>query len=96
MSRIHLFEIADFTWFPQFLRNYLTDFLQFLSNKTKLYKPIIPIIEKGFELSKTNQIIDLASGGGGGLLWLNLELQKTNPDLKILLTDYFPKMNEFE
>ena len=96
MARIHLFEIADFKWFPQFLRNYLTDFLQFLSNKTKLYRPIIPIIQKGLELSKTNQIIDLASGGGGGLLWLNSELQKTNPDLKILLTDYFPNKTAFE
>ena len=96
MSRIHLFEIADFKWFPQFLRNYLTDFLQFLSNKTKLYKPIIPIIEKGLELNKTNQIIDLASGGGGGLLWLNSELKKTKPDLKILLTDYFPNITAFE
>ena len=88
MSRIHLFEIADFKWFPQFLRNYLTDFLQFLSNKAKLYKPIIPIIEKGLELSKTNQIIDLASGGGGGFLWLNEQLKKKNPDLKILLTAF--------
>ena len=96
MSRIHLFEIADFKWFPQFLRNYLTDFLQFLSNKAKLYKPIIPIIEKGLELSKTNQIIDLASGGGGGFLWLNEQLKKKNPDLKILLTDYFPNITAFK
>ncbi|PWG04465.1 hypothetical protein [Polaribacter aquimarinus] len=96
MSRVHLFEIADFKWFPQFLRNYLTDFLQFLSNKTKLYKPIITVIEKGLDLCKTNQIIDLASGGGGGLLWLNSELQQTNPDLKILLTDYFPNITAFE
>ncbi len=47
MGRIHLFEFEDQKWFPTFLRNYGTDFLQFLSNKTKMYKPIIPIIEKG-------------------------------------------------
>lgn len=95
MSRVHFFEIADFKWFPQFLRNYLTDFLQFLSNKTKMYKPIIPILEKGLELCKTNQIIDLASGGGGGILWLNSELLKSKPDLKILLTDLYPNINAF-
>lgn len=96
MARIHLFEVADFKWFPQFLRNYLTDFLQFLSNKTKLYKPIIPILKKGLDLSNTHQIIDLASGGGGGLIWLNEELQKEIPELKITLTDYFPNKSAFE
>ncbi len=35
MARIHLFEFENQAWFPSFLRNYGTDFLQFLSNKTK-------------------------------------------------------------
>lgn len=96
MNRIHLFEFEDQIWFPQFLRNYVTDFLQFLSNKTKIYKPIIPIIKKGLLKSNTNQIIDLASGGGGGLLWLNKELQQEIPELKITLTDYYPNISAFE
>ncbi len=96
MGRIHLFEFEDQPWFPIFLRNYGTDFLQFLSNKTKMYKPIIPIIEKGVQESGTNQIIDLGSGGGGGLLWLNEELKKNNLNLKVLLTDYFPNLSAFE
>ena len=73
MERIHLFEFEDLKWFPAFLRNYITDFLQFLSNQTKMYKPIIPIIKKGLEKSRTHQIIDLGSGGGGGLIWLKSE-----------------------
>ncbi|NAS29571.1 hypothetical protein GTQ40_01170 [Flavobacteriaceae bacterium R38] len=96
MGRLHLFEFEDQKWLPGFLRNYGTDFLQFLSNKTKLYKPVIPVIKKGLEMSQTNQIIDLASGGGGGLLWLNSELKKSIPELKILLTDYFPNIKAFE
>ena len=96
MGRIHLFEFEDQEWFPTFLRNYGTDFLQFLSNKTKIYKPIIPIIEKGLQNSKTNQIIDLGSGGGGGLIWLNSELKKDVPDLKIILTDYYPNIPAFK
>lgn len=96
MGRIHLFEFEDQKWFPSFLRNYGTDFLQFLSNKTKLYKPIIPVIEKGLASYGKNRIIDLASGGGGGLLWLNAELLKTHPDLKIVLTDFFPNRSAFE
>ena len=95
MGRIHLFEFEDQKWFPVFLRNYGTDFLQFLSNKMKLYKPIIPILEKALHKSNTNQIIDLGSGGGGGLLWLNSELKKSLPDLKITLTDYYPNVPAF-
>ncbi|MEM9650370.1 MAG: hypothetical protein AAF969_17995, partial [Bacteroidota bacterium] len=96
MGRIHLFEFEDQKWFPTFLRNYGTDFLQFLANKTKLYKPILPVLERGIRASGIHQIVDLASGGGGGLLWLNSELKKSIPDLKIILTDYFPNIKAFE
>ncbi len=96
MSRIHLFEFEDLSWFPTFLRNYMTDFLQFLTNKTKLFQSVIPIIEKGIKKSNSNQIIDLGSGGGGGLLWLSKELQKNNPDLRIIMTDLYPNIAAFE
>lgn len=96
MARIHLFEFEDLKWFPGFLRNYGTDFLQFLSNTTKMYKPVIPIIEKGLKASGSKQIIDLGSGGGGGLIWLNSQLCKDIPDLKIVLTDYYPNISAFE
>ena len=96
MSRIHLFEFEDQKWFPTFLRNYGTDFLQFLSNKTKMYKPIIPLLENLISKTQTHQIIDLGSGGGGGLIWLNETLKQNNPHLKIILTDYYPNISAFE
>ena len=96
MGRVHLFEFEDQSWFPSFLRNYGTDFLQFLSNKTKMYNPIIPILKKGLDRSGNTQIIDLGSGGGGGLLSLNTELCKEVPDLKITLTDFYPNIPAFE
>jgi len=96
MGRIHLFELEDQKWFPGFLRNYGTDFLQFLSNKTKMYRPVIRILLKGLKKCNENRIIDLGSGGGGGLLWLNSELKKTIPELKIILTDYYPNIPAFE
>lgn len=96
MGRIHLFEIEDQDWFPSFLRNYLTDFLQFLSNAAKIYKPIVPLLTEKINSSGHNQIIDLASGGGGGLLWLNSQLKSNIPDLKITLTDYYPNIAAFQ
>ncbi len=96
MKRIHLFEFEDLEWFPKEIRNYGTDFLQFLSNKSQLYSPVVPVLHKALELSNTNQVIDLGSGGGGGLIWLSDELRKKNPDLKILLTDYYPNIPAFK
>ena len=96
MSRLHLFEFEDLDWFPAFLRDYGTDFLQFLSNKTKMWKPAIPLIEEALKNEGTNQIIDLASGGGGGFIYLNDELKKNNYNLKVLLTDYYPNISAFE
>ncbi len=96
MPRVHLFEFEDQPWFPEFLRDYLTDFLQFISNRAKIYKPAVSILEKGLAKSKSNQIIDLGSGGGGGLLWLSSEMGRQNPNLKITMTDYYPNIDAFE
>lgn len=96
MARIHLFEFEDQKWFPAFLRNYGTDFLQFLANNTKMYKPVVPLIAKVLEKNKINQIVDLGSGGGGGLVWLNTQLKKKIPNLKIILTDFYPNIPAFE
>lgn len=75
-KRIHLFEFEDQKWFPQLLRNYVTDFLQYLANKAKVYEPVVDVINETLQKSNTTQIIDLGSGGGGGLVWLGKELQK--------------------
>ncbi|MEQ9467258.1 MAG: hypothetical protein RLN88_07585 [Ekhidna sp.] len=96
MKRLHLFEFGDQKWFPDFLRDYETDFLQFLANKTKMYEPVIPLLDDLIQRSNARQIIDLGSGGGGGLLRINKELRKTYPDLKIILTDLYPNYKAFE
>jgi len=96
MGRIHLFEFEDLDWFPDYLRNYGTDFLQFLSNHTNMFRPIIPVLQKFMEKSGTTQIIDLGSGGGGPILKLNNVLKNQNQGLKVLLTDYFPNIDALE
>lgn len=96
MGRIHAFEFEDQKWFPDFLRNYMTDFLQFLSNKTQMYKPLVPIFNRVLSDYQLKTIVDLGSGGGGGLLWLNSELKKSNPELNVILTDLYPNLTAFE
>lgn len=96
MKRIHLFEFGDQSWFPIFLRNYLTDFLQHLSNFAKVYEPVVDEIDQVLQKNKISNIVDLGSGGGGGWLWLSTELEKRTPNLKIKLTDFYPNLSAFE
>lgn len=96
MKRKQLFEFEDQSWFPTFLRNYLSDFLQFISNQFDIYKKVTPLLSELVHKSGGNTIIDLASGGGGGLFRLSERLREEYPDLKIVLTDYYPNLNAFE
>ncbi len=77
MRRIHPFEFGDLTWVPKRLSYYQTDYLQFASNTLDIYKCVINIIKKGIESSANTTIVDIASGGGGGLVKIAGDL-KTN------------------
>jgi len=96
MQRMHLFEWEDQQWFPAFIRNFGTDFLQFVSNKADFYQAVVPIIKKGIEQSGTETVIDLASGGGGGWERLSQHLKPSFPNLQIVLTDYYPNIPAFQ
>lgn len=96
MKRLHLFEFEDLTWFPSRIRNYETDFLQYLSNQTGMWKVVLPVLSEGLKKTNSQTIIDIASGAGGGILSLSEELKKSFPELKIVLTDFYPNVNAFE
>ncbi len=95
-KRLHLFEFEDQEWFPKDIRNYMTDYLQIVSNTFKFYEAVIPVLQKGVEKSGTKNIIDLASGGGGGWLSIADKIVHTIPGVKITLTDFFPNIKAFE
>lgn len=92
LNRIQLFEFGDQKWFPNTLRDYTTDFLQFVVNKLDVYRPIVPIIEKGLSKTSNSKIVDLASGAGGGWLHLRKLLIKKYPNLRVTLTDVYPNL----
>lgn len=96
MSRLHLFEFEDLKWFPKIIRDYMTDFLQFTANKFDFYKTLVPILKKGLSRIDDREIVDLASGGGGGWLSLSKHIEKEIPDIRVCLTDFYPNRAAFE
>lgn len=96
MSRIHLFEFEDLPWFPKLIRNYMTDYLQYVANELDMYKNIVPVLEKGLQTASKKKIVDLASGGGGGWKKLSEHVEKQMTNVKVCLTDYYPNIQAFE
>ena len=74
----------------------MTGFLQFGANAFDAYKSVAPILQKGLERSKSNNIIDLASGGGGGFIRLAKRLKVAIPNLTVVMTDLYPNVEAFE
>lgn len=61
-----------------------------------MYKPVAPVLIQLLNETKNTEIIDLASGGGGGLIKLSWHIKKEIPELKINLSDYYPNIPAFE
>ncbi len=93
MKRLHLFEFEDFYWFPDFLRNLVTDYLYFMVNTFHFYEVIIPILQKNLKKMNCQKIIDLGSGGAGPWPILQRHLRKKSfKPIEIILTDKYPNM----
>jgi hypothetical protein len=85
-----LFEFEDQPWFPQLLRGYMTDYLQFIFNKFDMYKPVVHELNMLMENSNKNTIVDLCSGSGGPLMVIRKNfIRQYNKHISIILTDKF-------
>lgn len=92
-----MFEIHDQKWFPETLRNYVTDALQFILSLGAVYQPIVPRLSAAISSAGSAQVVDLCSGGSGPWLWLWRTLQQISPrGIKVCLTDKFPNISAFE
>ncbi len=97
MQRYHLFEFEDLAWFPDFLRQSMMDFLRFMISKLKIYEPIVPFMQQALQHTPQSDILDLCSGGGGGIVGIQQELSKqVGYPVKITISDKFPNLPAFE
>jgi hypothetical protein len=96
MRRFQLFEFEDYPWFPSAVRDGITDYLRFFLKTFDLYRPIVPVIKEVLDKCGTNQIIEIAAGGGGGIEKILSHLDKiSDGKTKVILTDYYPNIPAF-
>ncbi len=97
MKRFHLFEFEDFSWFPSVIRDSATDYLRFMVETLKYYIPAVPYIRKVLDRSGEDSILDLCSGGGGGMIDIHNEFSKSEQSgIKIILSDKYPNIPAFK
>jgi hypothetical protein len=97
MRRVDIPELHERPWFPQGLRDLVTDALQFILNVCRFYQPIAGKLEQAISESGARRVVDLCSGGGGPWLWLYRQVgSRGKCPLEIILTDKYPNAGAFE
>ncbi len=90
LPRLHLFELEDLAWFPRIVRDYGTDYLQFIQERFGMHGPMVPILERALRRSEVRRIVDLGSGGGGPILGIHADFCESGEPVAITLTDRYP------
>lgn len=96
MRRIHAFELEDQPWLPRLIRDYATDFLQFMLDATDAYGPVAPLITRALKACGTRRVIDIGSGGGGPWFRLASRVRAEAGAVDVVLTDLYPSRNAAE
>ena len=96
MRRIQFIEIHEQPWFPPFLRDDVTDALQYGIGFLKTYAPIGPVLQNALDSSKRQTIVDLCSGGGGPWMGLSRSLKADARANQICLSDKLPNLIAFQ
>jgi hypothetical protein len=96
MRRIQFIEIHEQPWFPSFLRDDVTDALQYGLSFLKAYAPIGPMLQSALNSLRSRSIVDLCSGGGGPWLHLSRNIEGDAGADQIRLTDKFPNLRAFQ
>jgi hypothetical protein len=95
MPRIAAPELEDFDWFPAALRDAMTGFLRVASETLGASRAAAPLIREAMDVSGSDRIVDLCSGGGGPVISLS-GLLASERDVSVVLTDKFPNHDAFD
>lgn len=92
MKRIHLFEIEDQAWFPNWLRICLTRLIVVMHKLLKTKDQLSELVARALKESKQDKILDLCSGSGGPMPEVMDELatKYSLPNVSLSLSDLYP------
>jgi hypothetical protein len=96
MRRVQLIELHEQAWFPQSIRDEITDMLEFGLNLSNAYASAAPLLQQAIHSTRSHYVIDLCSGGGGPWVGLSRKLQENARALQICLTDKYPNLKAYE
>jgi len=98
MERVQLFEFEDLPWFPQVVRECMTDFLSFLGQRGRVvYEGFAQRLAAALDATGDDTILDLCSGGGGPALTIAaLMRQRCGRPVRVVLTDLYPNLPRLE
>jgi len=96
VKRRQLIELEDQAWFPRVIRDFATDYLQFVQTRLRFDRAMTPLIRRVMEASGTTRVVDLCSGGSGPLLLLVRNLDAGGLPATVTMTDLYPNIPAFE
>ena len=94
MKRIHLFELEDFSWFPNWVRICMTRLIVVMHKILGTREELAELIAKILKETNSSNIIDLCSGSGGPMLDIVQILNKKHglKNINLTLTDLYPNL----
>lgn len=95
---MHLFELEDQSWFPGRIRNYMVEFLTFMSGLAgdAPFAPFVERIAPAVEATHATRIVELAAGAGGpGAAIARCVSSALGRPVGLVLTDLFPDVERF-
>jgi len=108
MRRRQWIEIADQPWCPAAVRDGLTDYLQFVVDRTAPYAAAVPLLTDALRASDrragpasalaasaVRDVVDLGAGAGGPWRALAFELAAAGMPVRVRLTDAYPNLAAF-
>jgi hypothetical protein len=97
MQRIHLVELEDLPWMPAVLTDAARDLLDLFFARLRFYGGVIPRLVDLVRASGVKRVMDLGSGGGGGVLAATRALREAGlTDVAVTLTDRYPNASARE
>jgi hypothetical protein len=94
--RVHLWEWEDLPWFPARIRDYLTDFLSFMGERTvHAYRPFAARLGAALDATGDTRLVDLCSGAGAPAVAIAGLLAREGRDVRVTLTDLYPNLGRF-